>query len=385
MQEEFKIYSPLTSKSVDAFIRKDESGATEERILLEGVASTTNRDLHDEIVSSSAIDSMAEQATDLNIHGDHWYGLDDVIGAIKDATVEDKQLHVKFLVTKKHTPDIRDLLETGVHLGLSIGGFVTSYDEKNRIINAIELHEISLTAMPANWDTFGTVTSSKGLVESNCLTGACHAIVKKLEVGNMTKEINKEEPVNEEEEVVGLTEDDVIKIVNEYMAEKEETISQEITDKVESKLDAIVEAKVQELIDASQGEEGQVDETEETEETKATGEEEEEEETEEVEEKSITVDATADIGKAISDAIQDAFGDDFADTVAEKMFGKLETQRTNDSSKYKQYMKTMETKTEEPQQESDSSTYSSKTAAELMIKKQGKANPIMAAAMKNLE
>lgn len=380
IKKEFKVYSPLTKKSVDSFITKSDESSDSERILLEGIASTTSRDLHDEIVSSSAIESMSEQALALNIHGDHWYGLEDVIGAIKDASAEDKQLHIKFLITKKHTPDIKDLLETGVKLGLSIGGYVTSYDEKNRIINAIELHEISLTAMPANWDTFGTVTTSKGLVKSNCIAGACHAIVKNLGEETMT---NEEIKTKEEsaEETSGLTQDEVIELFNELMAEKEETIVQEITEKVQTQLESIAEAKVQELLDegssSTEGEEGD--------ETKATTSEEEEEEEEkpkeeEEETKSLN---SEDIANMIKDGIANALGDDFASKVAGEMFGDLGKSRSNKGSKFKKFQEQLgETEPTEPVVKTG---YSSKEAAEILLAKQKRANPIMAAAMKNLE
>ena len=380
VKKEFKVYSPLTAKSVKSFTSKSEE--SEDRILLEGVASTTSRDLHDEIVSSSAIESMSEQALGLNIHGDHWYGLDDVIGAIKDATVEDKQLKIKFLITKKYTPDIKDLLETGVRLGLSIGGYVTAYDEKNRIINEIELHEISLTAMPANWDTFGTVTTSKGLVESNCIAGACHAIVKNLGEQNMTS-VKKEE---QNEEASGLTEDEVIELINEYMAEKEETISQEITEKVESQLEAIVEAKVQELINDEGSEEPPADEDED--EQKATDEEEEpEDEEEDDDEKEETKSFNPeDISKAINEGIANALGDDFVEKVAAKMFGNFDKQRTTEGSKYEQYMKTIEAaKVKDTEEPVEKTTYSTKETAEILMRKQQTANPIMAAVINNLK
>ena len=389
IKKEFKVYSPLTQKSVNNFITKSEDGSDNERILLEGIASTTSRDLDNEIVSSSAIESMAEQAMNLNLHGDHWYYLEDVIGAIKESTVEDKQLKIKFLVTKKHTPDIKDLLETGVRLGLSIGGYVTSYDEKNRIINAIELHEISLTAMPANWDTFGTVTTSKGLVESTCITGACYEIVKNMNGETMTAKNMKIKEESTEDS--GLTEDQVIELINEYMAEKEETISQEIVDKVESKLDALVEAKVSELIDEDDGESGEESseesgataegETKSTEEDEKPDDEEEEEKPEEA--KSISPEMITD---AINKGIANYFGEDFADQVAAKMFGDLDKQRTSKGSKFEQYKKSLDDHTDdEPEEVETKSTYSSKDAAEMLLRKQKAANPIMAAAMKNLE
>ena len=383
MKKEFKVYSPLTRKSVHEFTKKENSESDSERILLHGVASTTSRDLHDEIVASTAIESMQEQALGLNIHGDHWYGLEDVIGAIKDATVEDEELHIKFLITKRHTPDIKDLLETGVRLGLSIGGYVTNYDEKNRIINEIELHEISLTAMPANWDTFGTVVSSKGLVESNCLTGACYEIVKNLNGEIMTKkEMNtKEEPQSQEDS--GLTEDKVIELINEYMAEKEETIVEEITGKVESQLESMVEAKVQELID----DEEDVPPAEETDgETKAQEDEEDEdasteEEDKEDETKSLSPEM---ITEVINKGIADALGDDFADKVASKMFGDLDKSRSTKGSKFDEYQKSLPTK--EPEEvATEKSCYSSKEAAEFLLRKQKSANPLMAAVTKNLE
>lgn len=381
MKKEFKVYSPLTNKSVDRFLTKSEEDGSDERIMLEGIASTTSRDLHDEIVSSAAIESMAEQAMVLNIHGDHWYDLQDVIGAIKESTVEDKQLKIKFLITKRHTPDIKDLLETGVRLGLSIGGYVTNYDEKNRIINEIELHEISLTAMPANWDTFGTVVSSKGLVESNCLTGACYEIVKNLNGEIMTKkEMNtKEEPQSEDS---GLTEDKVIELINEYMAEKEETIVEEITGKVESQLESMVEAKVQELIDDEEevppAEDGETKAQEDEEDEDASTEEEDKED----ETKSLSPEM---ITEVINKGIADALGDDFADKVASKMFGDLDKSRSTKGSKFDEYQKSLKTNEEPEEVATEKSSYSSKEAAEFLLRKQKAANPIMAAALKNLD
>ena len=388
IKKEFKVYSPLTTKSVKEFTTKSANTDSDgERIMLEGIASTTSRDLHDEIVAADAIDSMAQQALALNIHGDHWYGLGDVVGAIKDSNVEDNQLHIQFLITKKYTPDIKDLLDTGVNLGLSIGGYVTNYDEKNRIINEIELHEISLTAMPANWDTFGTVTTSKGLVESNCLTGACHAIVKTLSNGDVTMDVKEETP---NEESSGLTQDDVEQIVNEYMAEKEETIAQEITEKVESQLEAIVDAKIAEALEEKPSEEKP--EEEEEEETKATESEEEdessddetnEEEEDDEKEKSITPDMIKDI---VKEGIDDALGDDFVDKVAAKMFGDLDQNRSTKGSKYEQFQKGLEEQPEETTVEPvEKSTYSTKETAQILLAKQQNGNPIVAAAMKNLE
>ena len=234
--------------------------------------------------------------------------------------------------------------------------------------------------MPANWDTFGTVVSSKGLVESNCLTGACYEIVKNLNGEIMTKkEMNtKEEPQSEDS---GLTEDKVIELINEYMAEKEETIVEEITGKVESQLESMVEAKVQELIDDEEevppAEDGETKAQEDEEDEDASTEEEDKED----ETKSLSPEM---ITEVINKGIADALGDDFADKVASKMFGDLDKSRSTNGSKFDEYQKSLPTK--EPEEvATEKSCYSSKEAAEFLLRKQKSANPLMAAVTKNLE
>lgn len=234
--KEFKIYSPLSQKSVQRFKESvlESTDESVERILLEGIASTTNRDMHNEIVSEDAINEMAESAKLLNIHGDHWYGLNDVIGAIKDATVEDATLKIQFLITKEFTPKVQDLLETGVHLGLSIGGWIKEYDEELRVIKSFDLKEISLTAMPANWDSFGTVTTAKGLVKSTCLTGACHTIIKNFEADKMAD--------NNNEDV--FTEEKATQLFNELFAEAKDELVKTVVEEVKGDLEALVDEKL---------------------------------------------------------------------------------------------------------------------------------------------
>ena len=387
MKKEFKVYSPLTQKSVEKFITKKQTEEQDDtRLLLEGIASTSNRDLHNEIVTPEAIQSMVKQAETLNIHADHFYGISDVIGAIQKATLtEEGSLMVKFLITKKYTPIIQDLLDTGVKLGLSIGGYIEEYDEKNQLIKQIRLHEISLTAMPANWDTFGTVNTTKGVVESNCITGACYELIKKNEV-NIMEPIEQEATKAEEVpvEVEALTEEKVIELINEYMAEKEETIAQEITDKVESQLESIVEAKVQELIEEPEEEtEADVEvEVEAPTETEAKAEPTQDEDEEDEEEEEAAKSITPDFSEIITASIEKALGDDFADKVASKMFGKLDENRTTTGSKFEQYTKSIDEVEEEPVEKT---TYSTAEASQILLAKQQQANPIVAAAMKNLK
>lgn len=381
---EFKLYSRLTNKSVSQITKTDDDAIDDsERILLTGVASTTSRDLQDEIVSSEAIQSMKDQALNLNIHGDHWYGLEDVIGAIKDVNADDDILSIKFLITKRHTPAVKDLLETGVNLGLSIGGYVTDYDNNNNIIKAIELREISLTAMPANWDTFGTVTTSKGITESTCLTGACYNIIKNNFNGenNMTKE---ESTKADETQDTSITLEDVKNFLDEYMAEKESAMVEEVTNNVKSQVETLVEAKVKELLDEPTEEQ----ETPEEEETKAEEEEEEKPKEEDEEDKDDDANKTLtseDIASLISKGISDALGDNFADTVASKMWGNMDKERSTTGSKFDAFMKSQNTEESvEDNTQTSKSTYTVEETAKALYQRQGAANPIMAAAFKNM-
>lgn len=383
---EFKLYSRLTNKSVSQITKTDDDAIDDsERILLTGVASTTSRDLQDEIVSSEAIQSMKDQALNLNIHGDHWYGLEDVIGAIKDVNADDDILSIKFLITKRHTPAVKDLLETGVNLGLSIGGYVTDYDNNNNIIKAIELREISLTAMPANWDTFGTVTTSKGITESTCLTGACYNIIKNNFNGenNMTKE---ESTKADETQDTSITLEDVKNFLDEYMAEKESAMVEEVTNSVKSNVETIVESKVKELLD-----EPETDESSE-EETKAeTDDEEDEEENEEEETKATVTEEVKSLTKedilgTIRDEVSKALGDNFADTIASKMWGNMDQNRSTNGSKFDAFIKSQTTeKSVEDNTQTSKSTYTLEETAKALFEKQRAANPIISAAFKNME
>lgn len=383
---EFKLYSRLTNKSVSQITKTDDDAIDDsERILLTGVASTTSRDLQDEIVSSEAIQSMKDQALNLNIHGDHWYGLEDVIGAIKDVNADDDILSIKFLITKRHTPAVKDLLETGVNLGLSIGGYVTDYDNNNNIIKAIELREISLTAMPANWDTFGTVTTSKGITESTCLTGACYNIIKNNFNGenNMTKE---ESTKADETQDTSITLEDVKNFLDEYMAEKESAMVEEVTNSVKSNVETIVESKVKELLD-----EPETDESSE-EETKAeTDDEEDEEENEEEETKATVTEEVKSLTKedilgTIRDEVSKALGDNFADTIASKMWGNMDQNRSTNGSKFDAFMKSQNTEESvEDNTQTSKSTYTLEETAKALFEKQRAANPIISAAFKNME
>lgn len=283
-------------------------------LIIEGIASTTSRDLQGDSVLPSAIQSMKKQALTKNLYGDHSYGLfQGLIGTITDVLdTDDDELRIKARILPKYSKDIREMLDTGIQLGLSVGGKVQDYtrnDDGTLMVKDINLLEISLTGMPANLDTSGTITTSKGLVKTNCVEGACKVILKSMENNIMANEDKTNEKTTEENKDTSsepLTEEQVVSLFNEMMAEKQEEIVKSTVETVQKDLEKIVDERISELKEKpeepeetkSQSKPEPEDEDEE-EETKSKSQSEPEDEDEEEEEDKIK--------KAVDDAMADFF------------------------------------------------------------------------------
>ena len=224
--KKFKITSPLTKSLVEK-VKFEKNGS----LILEGVASTNNPDLEGDIISRDCISSMKKQARTLNIHADHLYDIGDVIGNILSVVeTDDSLLKINFNIIPSYAVKVKELLDAGVKLGLSIGGVITNFmdnynddgDYIGWIINGIKLLEISLTPVPANWDTYGTVKpSNMDFVESKCLSGACKLIRKNVE---------KEDNNRMKDEGKSLSKEDLKNVLNETFKEfksEPESVSKE--------------------------------------------------------------------------------------------------------------------------------------------------------------
>lgn len=244
--KQFRLYAPQSTKS---YTTSDDGG-----LIIEGIASTTNKDLTGDVVLPSAIQSMKQQLTTTtkNLHGDHKYGLDGILGVIREVVeTDDDKLVIRAAIRKTYAPAIKEMLDLGVNLGLSIGGNVKEYNpiRDGWEIKDIELFEISLTGMPANWDTYGTITTTSknkdadGVVESKCLAGACHIIRKQLEVQKMPEE-NKPQPENTE----ALTVDEATNLFNELMADKQKEIANQTLETVRNEMDRVIRDTVEDII-----------------------------------------------------------------------------------------------------------------------------------------
>lgn len=244
----FKWYAPSEQKSYDL----NEDGT----LTIEGIASTTNRDLEGDVILQSAIDSMKIQLTTShkNLHGDHKYNLfKGILGAItKVVDSDDNILKIRATILSKYAAFIKEMLDIGVQLGLSIGGRIKDYDQTNEgwEIKDIDLFEISLTGMPANYDTFGTVVSTKnniGVVEAKCLAGACNLIRKNMEANKMAGEKNSQTNNNENfvtrEECESVCKD----FMDTYLAENKEEIQKSVLEVVTADVERIIDKKIKEI------------------------------------------------------------------------------------------------------------------------------------------
>lgn len=364
---QFEVYAPLTTKTAD------EDGG----LIITGVASTTNKDLVGDTITQEAIASMKEQALGLNIYDGHNYGvlkhlIGNIIG-IPDS--DDDTLVIKGKILPSYREKIQELIDNHIPLGWSIGGNVTDYDNTSEgyLIKDFDLKEISLTGMPANWDTYGTVTTSKGLVKSKCLLGACHTVLKNQDPNNgVLTMTNEEKPTEQPQEPVVSEEikTEIKTIVDELWSEKEEGLIESITASVEQELKDLVHEELEKKPEPEPAEEEKKGETtteeDEQEDAKSSEEDKPEEEEDEAKKSLTGEDIIALINKAM-DEKQSAFED--------KFFKSLDNNREPESH----------VKLESGKKPDNKKTYTLEETAQILMAKQFNNNPLMNAINQNLE
>lgn len=270
-EQEFRLYCSDIKKHLDP-----QYDNKTKPLILEGVASTSDIDLEGDYITPQCIESFKNQATNCNIHNNHNVGLDDVIGTVLEVLDSDnKTLKIKFSILPLFRKHIEECIDNGVKLGLSIGGTILDYDtgDDGLKIKNMMLHEISLTPLPANWNTMGTVTHSKNMgkvIEAKCLNGVCKQFINKITETDKTMDIEKRY-YTKDEEAQFMSEDRVVELINE-------ALNNFSTDGVtEEKVNEIIDNKLREFVE-------QAKKLEAEEVAKAKAKEEEEKEKEELEE-----------------------------------------------------------------------------------------------------
>lgn len=222
---QFKAIGPITTNSTD------------DEFLITGVVSTTSEDLYGDIVTREALESLKKQMIGLNVFLDHDYNYDKVIGVVKSSELSDDKLYATVAVTKDYQEDIKSKIEFGVNLGFSIGGFADRDKNNTNLISDFNLIELSLTPLPANWDSYGSVASKNGVMVGNCITQLCYKMLKSENMAENIPQDNNEET---------LTFDKVKDLIDEAITEKEEQITADIMSNIQSQIDDAVNAKLKE-------------------------------------------------------------------------------------------------------------------------------------------
>ena len=237
IKQKFKVYC---STNINDTVNKgliDTLVEENKPLILEGVASSNSVDLDGDYMTNECLEDMKTQALGLNIFLDHEHTIDKIVGKVTDVIETSSDVFkIKFSVIPAYEWYISDFLQNGINLGLSIGASVLDFEdtETGWKINKVKLHEISIVGIPANWDTFGTVQTSKelGMVTAKCFNGACKQIIDKLDLQKdlvTTTTITKEFEDGEEADEDGIiTEEEVIKLINEALIEAKDQIITEI-------------------------------------------------------------------------------------------------------------------------------------------------------------
>ena len=231
-EQKFKVYcSTNINKSVDKAL-VETLVENNEPLILEAVASSNSVDLDGDYMTNECLEDMKTQAVGLNIFLDHEHTIDKIVGSVTDVIETSSDIFkVKFSVLPKYEWYLTDLLDNGINLGLSIGASVLDFEESDTgwKINKVKLVEISIVGIPANWDTYGTVQTSKelGMVTAKCFNGACKQIIDNLSLQKdlVVKEFEDGEDPDEDGVI---TEEEVIKLINQALVEAKDQIITEI-------------------------------------------------------------------------------------------------------------------------------------------------------------
>lgn len=176
--QRFKIILPIMKTRTE--IRKDEKGNEQEVRFVQGVASSTDKDLHGDRMAESAIKSMAESLKfhDVPLNADHDTTWSAEIGPIRKLEVSDSNdliLEAELSEMSKANDLWYALTKQNKKLGLSIGGYVKEYemvkeeetDEEGnvsdsnwyRLYKEIDLDHVAVTSSPANPKTWVSAIS----------------------------------------------------------------------------------------------------------------------------------------------------------------------------------------------------------------------------------
>ncbi len=249
---------------------------------LEGVASTTDKDLHGDRMSPSAIESMADSIKQLKkksgtLNAEHEKSWQAELGEIMELRVSGKKelvMKAELNETSKANDLWYMLTEKRKKLGLSVGGFVKAFrieiDEKTkeylRVFEEVILDHIAVVSQPANPNTWvSAIAKSVNGVQLGAVQNQEEIVFNLLNEEEMTKnkaqdtELEKNEEETTEEETTEETQD----TVSEGQAGSEDETTSEGESTEATKEETETEATEEEATEAGSTEEATAETTEE--------------------------------------------------------------------------------------------------------------------------
>lgn len=307
--KQFKIIAPITKTS------DGDDGA----VYIEGIANTGQEDLAGDIITRDALTQIVNQLPNRNLHLDHVKDFDGILGPIVASELRDEGAWFKARLVNERKDIIQSYLEQGVHFGTSISGDCSYEEGSMSNIISWDLVELSLTDIPCDQGTMGTVSLSKSF------DGILQTIKQK-------QESNMEDETMAEEEVTYTTEEAVIELINTAFNERKDEFLEQIREEVKSEYEGVI-GELTSRIEALENTEKPAEEEEPAPAEEQKAEEEEEEETKaETEEE----DEDEDENKHIEDLVNKRLEEIFNGLNKEVDF-KYSSQKKTDKSQEKSF------------------------------------------------
>ena len=199
-----------------------QANPTDEVLHIRGLANTGTTDIEGDTLTREALLDICNQATQHNLHIDHDETIDGVLGPITRAELTPEGVEIDAdILEGKYTSRIRDLLEHGVRLGMSVRGLA---ERAGGNFVRVVLTEISLTPLPADQSTLGSVVIVKSFGElARRVVGFDD---ENLEEDNMADEV--------------ITKDVVIELINTGFNERKEEFLETIRDELKDEFGVVL-------------------------------------------------------------------------------------------------------------------------------------------------
>ena len=245
-RKDFRI--PSTAKSI----------VEDDILYLTGIANTGLEDLVGDVVTEEALTQICNQIPNHNLHMDHDGTLDGVLGPLTDGWVDSDGVHFKARILQEKRTLLESYLQQGLNMGASISGVCEYESGSNTDIATWQLTEISLTPIPCDQATMGSVEIAKSFLDA---VQAVQAVQEKNnnnddddEGDNMAE--NNEEPITIEK---------VEELINTAFNEKQEDLIETVRGELKSEYEAVLnELKERiETLESQQGEGNNESESEE--------------------------------------------------------------------------------------------------------------------------